>query len=67
MGFNLFKLDVFRDERLRKPWFKTTASAQEGCYTQDLYFWTDARKHGYRCAIDTTVLVGHVDSEGFVW
>lgn len=67
MGFNLWRMDMFRDENLRRPWFKTTASVGEGCYTQDLYFWTDARKHGYRCAIDNSILVGHVDGNGFVW
>lgn len=67
MGFNLWRTSIFRDEKLRKPWFKTTASSTEGCYTQDLYFWTDARKHGYRCAVACDVLVGHVDGEGFVW
>ena len=29
------------------------------CYTQDLYFYEDARKHGYRFACDTRVKVGH--------
>ena len=67
-GFNLFRLDMFKDEKLRKPWFKTTSSATEGVNTQDLYFWSDARKYGYRCAIATDVLVGHVDmASGFVW
>lgn len=68
MGFNVFRLDMFKDTRLRKPWFKTTASLAEGLYTQDLYFWTDARKHGYRCAIDCAVTVGHYDVVGdIVW
>jgi hypothetical protein len=68
MGFNLWRLQTFRDERLRKPWFKTDA----GC-TQDLYAWTDFKRHGYRCAIDCSVKVGHYDLEGkfgppdFVW
>lgn len=66
-GFNLFRLDMFKDEKLRKPWFKTTASTTEGCFSQDLYFWSDARKFGHRCAIDCGVLVGHVDKNGFVW
>lgn len=66
-GFNLFRMDMFKDEKLRKPFFRTVASASEGMGTQDLYFWGDARKHGYRCAIDCDVLVGHVDGEGFVW
>ena len=62
MGFNIFRTDIFRDDRLRKPWFKTTASQQEGCFTQDLYFWSDARKYGYRCAVDCNILIGHYDS-----
>ena len=60
MGFNLWRLKIFKDKRLRKPWFKTLKGA-EGCATQDLYFWTDARKYGYRCAIDCAVKVGHLD------
>ena len=63
MGFNLWRLSMFKDERLRKPWFKTVADAT-GVGTQDLHFWNDARKHGYRCAIDCSVLVGHYDFAG---
>lgn len=67
MGFNLFRLSMFKDDRLRKPWFKTLAGPQ-GAATQDLYFWQDARKHGYRCAIDCDVRVGHYDSrDDIVW
>jgi hypothetical protein len=63
MGFNLWRLSMFKDERLRRPWFKTSAGA-EGVGTQDLYFWADARKYGYRCAIDCSVKVGHYDLTG---
>lgn len=67
MGFNLWRLSMFKDEKLRRPWFKTVAGV-EGTGTQDLYAWTDFRKHGYRCAIDCSVLVGHLDSTtGIVW
>ena len=67
-GFTLFRLSMFKDAKLRKPWFKTLASAEEGIGTQDLYFWGDARKHGYRCAVDCSVLVGHLDpTSGVVW
>jgi len=62
MGFNLWRLSMFKDARLRKPWFKTLAG-REGVGTQDLYFWGDARKHGHRCAIDCDVLVGHYDAQ----
>jgi hypothetical protein len=59
MGFNLFRLSMFKDAQLRKPWFVTQKAG--GVATQDLYFWSDARKYGYRCAIDCSVAVGHYD------
>jgi hypothetical protein len=62
MGFNLFKLDMFKDPKLRRPWFKTQTKG--GFSTQDLYFWSDAKKYGYRCAIDCSVKVGHYDLKG---
>lgn len=63
MGFNLWRLSMFKDDRLRKPWFKTlNGSEGQGIGTQDLYAWGDFRKHGYRCAIDCSVLVGHHDA-----
>lgn len=62
MGFNLFRLEMFRDGDLRRPWFKT--QTEGGVSTQDLYAWSDFRKNGYRCAIDCSVLVGHYDLEG---
>ena len=66
MGFNLWRLKMFRDNRLRRPWFVT--QTRDGVSTQDLYFWSDARKHGYRCAVDCSVKVGHYDSESdVVW
>lgn len=61
-GFNLFRLSMFRDDRLRKPWFQTINGLNgPGMATQDLHFWGDARKYGYRAAIDCSVLVGHWD------
>ena len=67
MGFNLWRMGMFKDGNLRRPWFKTVADAT-GMGTQDLYFWSDARKHGYRCAIDCDVLVGHHDGgTGITW
>lgn len=63
MGFNLWRLSMFKDEKLRRPWFKTIAG-REGVGTQDLYAWSDFRKHGYRCAIHCGVKVGHYDVGG---
>jgi len=64
MGFTLWRLAMFRDQRLRRPWFQTQ---REPMMSQDLFFWHDAREHGYRCAVDCDVRVGHMDSNGFVW
>lgn len=61
MGFNAFRMEMFKDTRLRRPWFKT--QTENGVATQDLYFWSDARKHGYRCAVHTGIAVGHYDLE----
>lgn len=67
MGFHLWRMEMFKDERLRKPWFKTSAGV-EGVGTQDLYFWADAKKYGYRTAVDTGVKVGHYDvNQNIVW
>ena len=60
MGFHLWRMKMFKDKKLRKPWFKTVAGA-EGVGTQDLYFWADAKKYGYRTAVDTSISVGHYD------
>jgi hypothetical protein len=62
MGFNLWRMKMFKDKNLRRPWFVT--QVKDGIATQDLYFWNDARKHGYRCAIDCSVKVGHYDLKG---
>jgi hypothetical protein len=60
MGFNLWRLKMFKDPQLRKPWFVT--QVKNGVSTQDLYAWSDLRKYGYRCAVDCSVKVGHYDS-----
>ena len=65
MGFNLWRIKMFKDKKIKRPFFETKAS-KEGVGTQDLAFWGEARKHGYRCAIDTRVLVGHYDVENDV-
>jgi hypothetical protein len=66
MGFNLFRMSMFKDPQLRKPWFVTQKT--NGIATQDLYFWGDARKYGYRAAIDCSVRVGHYSvQDDIVW
>lgn len=73
-GFTLYRLAMFKDTRLRRPWFKTLNGKEGlGMSTQDLYLWNDARQYGYRCAIDCSVKVGHQDIDGsfgpkgFIW
>ena len=58
MGFHLWRMKMFKDKKIRRPIFKTTAGS-EGVGTQDLYAWSDLKKHGYRTAVDTSVKVGH--------
>jgi hypothetical protein len=72
MGFALWRMDMFKDKRLRqardgkeRKLFKTDADAT-GCSTQDLYFWLHARYCGYRCAVDCDTKIGHYDGE-IVW
>jgi hypothetical protein len=64
MGFTLFKMDIFRDSRLKNPWFETKNNHGETgveLYTQDLSFFEKIRKLDYRVAIDTRVRLGHMD------
>jgi hypothetical protein len=69
MGFCLFRLSMFKDDRLRKPWFKTLNGKDgQGIGTQDLYAWNDFRKNGYRGAVHGGVRVGHYDvSQDMMW
>lgn len=69
MGFTLFKTDLFRDSRLRRPWFKTLTGIEgQGVGTQDLFFWSNAFEHGFRAAIDLDCRVGHYSLEDdIVW
>lgn len=60
MGFTLFRLSMFKDARIERPLFRTMSGAG-GAATQDLAFWMNARKYGYRCAVDCRVRVGHYD------
>jgi hypothetical protein len=70
MGFTLFKLSIFN--KVPKPWFKTMQeyNPSEGtkAATQDLYFFQNAAKEGFRFACDTRVRVGHLNvADGTVW
>ena len=68
MGFTLFKLDIFKSGKIPKPWFKTvqewdpSTGGAKG-YTQDLWFFENAAKAGYKVASDNRVKLGHLDIE----
>lgn len=71
-GFTLFRLDIFKDERIERPWFKTLQevlpSGGTTGMTQDLYFFQKIRQLGYRVASDNRVHVGHHDvATGLTW
>ncbi len=65
MGFNLFKLEMFKDKRWIRPWFKTQQELIPGQgfrgFSQDLYFYDHAKDLGYKFACDTRIKVGHLD------
>jgi len=65
MGFTLYRMALFKDERIKRPWFRTLNGKDgQGVGTQDLTMWTEARKYGHRCAIDCSVRTGHFDLKG---
>jgi hypothetical protein len=65
MGFTLFKMEIFKNKKLPKPFFQTTQTYTPGvgsqAYTQDLKFFEAAGKLGYKFACDSRVKVGHYD------
>lgn len=72
MGFTLFDMQVFRDDKIPRPWFKTVqewapdTGARLG--TQDLYFFANCRKAGWKVASDNRVKVGHYDyAQDVIW
>lgn len=67
MGFTLFKMEIFKNKKLQKPFFETVQKYTPGVgvagYTQDLKFFEEAGKLGYKFACDSRVKVGHYDFE----
>lgn len=63
MGFTLFRMSMFKDKSIQRPLFRTAPGS-----TQDLYFFKNAAKRGYRFASDNRVKVGHYDRHsGVIW
>lgn len=72
MGFTLFKMSMFKDPKIEKPFFKTVQEFKPGVgvkvYTQDLQFFEKAGRLGYKFACATNVKVGHYDYDrDIVW
>lgn len=69
MGFTLFRLDMFRNPGFQfGQWFKTGGDKENEMMTQDLYFFRNATRLGYKFACDTRCKVGHYDhNTGIVW
>ena len=68
MGFGLFKMEMFKDINFPRPLFETVQDSTRGAGTQDLVFCREARKLGYRFAVDSAVKVGHLDIENdIIW
>lgn len=72
MGFTLFRIKMLLDEKLPRPIFLTEQSYTPGvgirAFTQDLRAFQMFKNAGYKFAVSTKVLVGHLDpSTGMVW
>jgi len=68
MGFGLWSVKSLREKLkdMPKPWFRTVQ--EKGTqFTQDLWFFNEAAKYGFKMAVDTRCLVGHMDSNGIIW
>jgi hypothetical protein len=69
-GFTLFKMDVFKDIKVTRPWFTPQLRNEPGKKPPeiDLSFFRNINKLGYKVACDTRVKVGHYDAENdIVW
>jgi len=72
MGFTLFRLKMFREGKIAKPYFESIQELTEDgnliTQSQDIAFFSKACDAGYKMAVDTRVRVGHMDPEsGKVW
>jgi hypothetical protein len=68
MGFNLWKIDSLRKKLkdMPRPWFRTVQE-RNSAWTQDLFFFFNSAKYGFKVACDTRCKVGHLADDGTVW
>lgn len=72
MGFTLFRMEMFKDERWKRPFFKTLQRYEpnggSAVQTQDIYMMSQAKSLGYKIASDNRVRVGHYEiNSGITW
>jgi hypothetical protein len=72
MGFTLFKMEMFKNQNIPRPLFQTVQDYTPGvgarAYTQDLKFFEEAGKQGFKFACDSRIKVGHYDYlNDFTW
>lgn len=70
-SYTLFKMDIFKNDKVAKPWFKADPRRLLGKFTNDnidLTFFENLHKLGYKVACDTRVRLGRYDMEtDMVW
>jgi len=72
MGANVFRIGMFKNPNLKRPFFQTVQKYTPGigaeAYTQDLKFFENAGKLGYKFGCTTKTLTGHMDlATGRIW
>lgn len=69
-GFTLWKISMFKDPRLNKPWFRTVPplDTTNKLNLPDFYFFENLHKLGYKVACDTRIKVGNIDTKtNIIW
>jgi hypothetical protein len=63
-SYTMFKLDIFKNEKLKKPWFRSSPKLKLGETKNeeiDTDFYNELSKLGYKVACDTRVRLGKYD------
>jgi hypothetical protein len=60
-GCTLINLDIFKNDKMEEPWYRTVTITGAPAITEDTYFCQKARLAGYDVLTDTGVQCIHVD------
>lgn len=69
-SFTLYKLGLFNDHRLSKPWFRVIPplDTTNKLNLPDFYFFDKLHKLGYKVACDTRIRIGNLDPKtNIIW